>query len=323
MRSLTGILLAVLLACAPALAKQKEKARAPQPEFTKSEEILKWINEYRAHPEPERLSTAVRAMGDLGLFRDLDQGGVYIGFIAGVIGSNPHIAESLIATMFPMRPEDQVILIRAIAYSGLPNWKEVLGAFVERMPARMVLIRKYLYGDGKTLEDLPLDDGSYVIDAHWGYYFATGRPEPLRKILKALVWSNEKDSVERLTIGSMAKWTLASNSSRDPELLEMLKAEMNTQPLQVRKPLHEVIEAAETFETGRIRKDALAAIDQLKVKGPESKRNFAWWGTAGQTVLGLGCIGAAALGQVELGVPCVLGGALSSAALKYLGPSGE
>jgi hypothetical protein len=319
MRSLTGILLAVLLAFSPAHAK-KDKAKAPPPEFTKSEMILKWINEYRSHPQPERLPEAVRAMGDLGLFRDLDQAGVYIGFIGGVIGSNPDKAQSIIALMFPMRPEDQIVLIRAIAYSGLPDWKGTLSAFVERMPARQVVIRKYLYGDGKTLNDLPLDDGSHVIDAHWGYYFATGSPEPIRQILKALVWSNEKDSVERLTIGSMAKWTLATNASRDRELLDVLTAEMNTQPLAVRKPLHEVIEAAETFEVGKIRKDALAAIDQLKVKGPESKRNFAWWGTAGQTVLGLGCIGAAAMGQVQLGIPCVVGGAVSSAALKYLAP---
>jgi len=31
----------------------------------------------------------------------------------------------------------------------------------------------------------------------------------------------------------------------------------------------------------------------------------------------LGCIGAAALGQVEFGLPCVLGGALSSGLLYY------
>jgi hypothetical protein len=34
-------------------------------------------------------------------------------------------------------------------------------------------------------------------------------------------------------------------------------------------------------------------------------------------VLAAGCIVAAATGQVELGLPCVLGGGLSSAALYY------
>jgi hypothetical protein len=320
MRSLTGAFVVLALALLPAHAKPKRQP-SPGPDFTKSELILKWINDYRTHPEPDRLPDAVRAMGDLGLFRDLDQAGVYIGFIGGVLGANPAKAERLVALMFPMPPEDQVVVVRAIAYSGLPDWKDVLSAFVERMPARMVLIRKYLYGDGKTLAELPLEDGSYVLDAHWGHFFATGSEEPIRRLVGALAWSNDKNSVERLTIGSMAKWTLATNASRQKDLLDILTSEMNRQPVEVRVPLREVIEAAETFETGKIRKDAVAAIDELKARGPESKRNFAWWGTAGQTVLALGCVAAGALGQVEFGIPCVVGGAVSSAALKYLAPA--
>ncbi len=33
--------------------------------------------------------------------------------------------------------------------------------------------------------------------------------------------------------------------------------------------------------------------------------------------MALGCVAAAATGQVEVGVPCVVGGALGSAALNY------
>jgi hypothetical protein len=45
-----------------------------------------------------------------------------------------------------------------------------------------------------------------------------------------------------------------------------------------------------------------------------------WWGQAGQTALALGCIVAGAMGHVEVGIPCVVGGAVSGAALKYLTP---
>jgi hypothetical protein len=86
----------------------------------------------------------------------------------------------------------------------------------------------------------------------------------------------------------------------------------------VRPILREVADAAETADTGRIRKAAVAMIEDLRTKGPGSKREMAWWGQVGQTALSLGCIGAAVTGQVEFGVPCVVGGALSSAALKYL-----
>ena len=320
MRVVLSVLVAAALLLTPAVAQERAKRAAKaQPEVTRSEQILKWINDYRQAPTPDQLPDMVRAMGNLGLFRELDSAGVYIGFIAGVIGANPERAERLVARMFPMPPEDQVVLIRAIAYSGLPDWKGLLGLFVERMPARMVLIRKYLYGDGKTLAELEPDDG-YVIDLLWGYYFATGNPEPIRRIVATLAWSTDKNSVEKLTIGSMSKWTLATNASREKDLLDILHDEMNRQPDDVRTPLREVIEAAETFETGKIRKEAVAAVEELKARGPESSRNFAWWGQVGQTTFALGCVAAAATGQVQFGIPCVVGGAVSSAALKYLAP---
>jgi hypothetical protein len=321
LRILLALLIATALALSPALSKDKPKRPAPL-EFKKTEQVLNWMNAYRRAPEPDRLPVVVHAMIDLGIFRDLDSAGVYIGFIAGVLGANPERADRLISHMFPMSPEDQVVLIRAIAYSGLPNWKTVLERFVERMPARLVLIRKYLYGDGKTLSELPIDDnGGYVLDTLWGYFYATGSQEPVRRIVGALALTANKEKVEKLTVGSMAKWTLATNASREKDLLDMLADEMNRQPAEVRKPLREVIEAAETFETGKIRKDALASIDELKAKGPESARNYAWWGQAGQTALALGCVGAAAGGLVVLGIPCVVGGAISTAALKYFAPA--
>jgi hypothetical protein len=78
-----------------------------------------------------------------------------------------------------------------------------------------------------------------------------------------------------------------------------------------------VIEAAETVDLARLRKEALASIDELKRKGPGYKRDVSLWGQIGQGALALGCIGAAAAGQIEFGIPCVVGGAVSSAGMRY------
>ena len=77
----------------------------------------------------------------------------------------------------------------------------------------------------------------------------------------------------------------------------------------------------ETSELARIRKDAVAGIDELRAKGPEKNRNAAWWAQAGTTLIAAGCIVATATGHVEFGLPCVIGGPLSSAAAKYLIPT--
>jgi hypothetical protein len=97
----------------------------------------------------------------------------------------------------------------------------------------------------------------------------------------------------------------------------MLRREAPRQPKDVQPILNEVIEAVDTMEITHLRKEALAAIDDLKRKGPGSKRDLSTWGQVGQGAIALGCVAAAATGQVEVGVPCVVGGALSSAAMNY------
>ena len=278
--------------------------------------IQSWIAAYRADPNPDAVPLLVKAIAAKGLLQEQDRAGIYIGFVAGVLADNQATADKLVTAMFPMPPPAQVLIIKAIAYSGLPEWKDLLGRFVERMPARQILIRKYLYGNEPTLATLPLDTGPQVLDAWWGYYFATGRYEPVLQIMRALEWADDKDNVERLTVGSMAKWTLASHAANDKHLLDFCRAEVSRQPKKTAVVLKDIVAAAETFETGRIRKEAVAAINELKAKGPETKRKWAWWGEIGQMALSVGCVAAAATGQTYLGLPCIIGGAASSAALK-------
>lgn len=318
MRSTMAVALVLLFAIAPATAAPGKQKKA---DFSSTEHILRWINGYRLKPEPNKLPEAVKAMSALGVFRDLDTAGIYVGFMAGVLQANPKRAEALVTGMFPMPPEDQVSIVRAIAYSDLPEWKDLMLKFAERMPARKGLIDRFVYGKQPTLKQLDLDTGTTTtLDTLWGVYFATGSPEPVLRIVSVLGWAKDQNNVERLTVGSMAKLSLATNASRDKELLDTLKRSMNREPKESRAVLQEVIEAAETFEFARVRKDAMAAIEQLKTKGPASARNTQWWGTAGQTVLALGCVAAGAMGQLQVGIPCVIGGALSGAALKFMMP---
>ncbi len=327
--SLVIAALATLTAVAHAQVYDRTKgvrdARAPQqtraPAFTSTEAIARWINQYRQKPEPKLLPQAVKAMSAGGVFKDGDTSGLYVGFVAGVLGANPTMADKLVSEMFPLPPEDHIAVIKALAYSGLPNWKKRLQAVAERMPARASVVDKYLNDKLPDILSLQLDSGPAPLDVMWGLYFATGNYEPVLRIISVLSWSKDANKVERLTIGSMAKWTLASNAARDMDLLRLLKTSVQHEPKENAAILREVIEAADLGETGKIRKDAMTAIDTLKVKGSEKARNYAWWGQAGQTALALGCITAGALGAVVVGVPCVIGGALSTAALKAFAPT--
>lgn len=238
--------------------------------------------------------------------------------------------------------EDQWLLVRAIAYSGLPDWKALLTKYAPRMPSRAVMINKFLEGSLPILDAVPLEQGKpaffdqmkgffgssqpqhaeltfdsspELLDTLWGTYFATGNYRPVSRIIAMLPWSKERDSVQRLTVGGMAKYTLVSNATRSKDLLAMLKRASKHQPKPIEPILNEVIEAAETMEGARVRKEELAAIEELKTKGPAYRREVSLWGKVGEGALAIGCIAAAAAGQVEFGLPCVIGGATSSAAI--------
>ncbi len=291
------------------------------PVFVSAEHISQFMNTYRQKPNAWRLPAAVQAMSDFGLFSDEESAAVHIGFIAGVLGDNQTKAGKLISAMLPLRADGQAIVIKAVAFSGLPNWKGLLNDVMDKMPERKILIDRYVTGRAPLLMDMPVDQGR-TLDMLWGYYLATGNYQPVQRIISALPWSNETDDLEKLVVGSMAKWTLATNAAKDQGLLQLFYTEAKVAPAKVAKPLNEVINAVEIAETGQIKKQAVAAIEELKTKGPASKRTMAWGTEIGATALALGCVAASALGHPEVGIPCVIGGASVQAAGKVMSMDG-
>ena len=119
-----------------------------------------------------------------------------------------------------------------------------------------------------------------LLDTLWGQYFASGQYRPIWRIMTLLPWSKERDSAERLTVGSSAKYTLANNAARYPDVLAMIKDMAAYQEADVRPILKEVIHAAETTETSAIRKEQLALVDKMK-KGTGFQHDTKIWGTVG------------------------------------------
>jgi hypothetical protein len=193
---------------------------------------------------------------------------------------------------------------------------------IERDPAWYEKVRDTVrldkYFGPKSPAPIKLANTPELLDTLWGFYFAGGTYAPIARIVAYLPWSKDRDSVERLTLGSMAKYTLVNNASRDGHLLDMLKYAAAHDPAPVRPVIQEVVDAAETVDTPRVRKEALAAIEEMQRKGPASKRDMAWWGYVGEGAIAVGCVAAAAASLTALGLPCVIGGATTSYALRTL-----
>ena len=319
----------------PVQAEDEQPAVQPQGSFSSVERLMDWVSNYRKHKNPSRVPAAVHAMREFGLFGDEEKAWFCTGFIAGVLGSNPKDGPGLIPRMFPMPDKEQAVIIRAIAYSGRPDWRELLEKNADRMPLRRPLIDDFLNGSRPTLMELPLDHGgSPGIYALWGYYVATGQHAPVVRIMEALRWSkNKSDSgfsfrkifsgwgsdpsaLDKITTGGTAKWTLASYAERDRELINLYRAEYQRQPEEVSKPLKDVIEAAEIFESEKIRKDQFGAIEDAQRSQLSTEAGMSKGATAGSIAIATGCVAASALGQAYIALPCVLGGALYTGAVK-------
>jgi hypothetical protein len=316
----------------PESAQQVDPAAA----FSTPQRLVEWVYNYHAHPTPWRVPAAVRAMRELGLFTDEEKGAFCTGFIAGVLGTNQKDGPALIAKMLPMPDKDQAVLIRAIAFSGRPDWRELLTKFKNHMPLREPLIDSYLSGKAKTLMQVDLSDGPAVVYTLWGYYVATGQYEPVVRIMQALRWSKNKDdgnfslkkifsgwrndpsAVDKISTGATAKWTLASYAERNRDLLSLYRAEYERQPPEIAKPLRDVIEAAEVFESEKIRKDQFASIEAAQKLQATNEAGMSKGATAGSIAIATGCVAAGALGQVYIAVPCVIGGALYTGAMKMM-----
>lgn len=300
------------------------------------EGLLGWAYEYRSDPRPERIPEAVHAMQRLGVFNRPEGGGFFTGFIAGVLADNPQRAERLVEGMFPMPPKEQAVIVQSIAYSGLPDWRELLFSFRERMPEREPLIEGYLTGQLPTLGDLPLEEGPHIVYTLWGYYLATGDHAAVVRMFPALEWAGKRPSafslggvmtaiglsggpdLTRMTTGSTAKWTLASHAERDRDLLVLYRQHVVHEPPEIAKPLQEVIEAAQDFEAERIREAELEVLEAAELRERRRGAPLGRAAHAGSVALSAACVIAGVTGHVEIAVPCVITGALYSGAMNLL-----
>lgn len=315
-------------------------AAALEPQFSSPERLMQWTFTYRSHEEVERVPTAVRAMFDLGLLRDEEKAGFFLGFIAGTLRVNPEKADWLVTKMFPLPAKEQGIIIKAIAYSGLPGWPVMLQRFGERMPERKGLIEDFLSGREPTLLEAPWEKGPPLLYTLWGYYVATGYYEPVRRVIETLRWSQSKDdeegwswggfksaigltghepSLDEVTVGSTAKWTLVSYAEHHRDLVDFYRVELMHQPPEIAGPLQEVLEAARDFEAERVRKEEAAVMEDAKRRSLTKRTPGQKAATVGSVGISAACVVAGATGHAEIAVPCVVTGALYSGAMRLWG----
>ena len=211
------------------------------------------MDTYRDHPEPARLPAAIHVLSEARTFKDPDTTGYYVGFIAGVLGANPKTAERLIAEILAAAGQGRPVcagarhrLFRAAGVEGVAE--KILAATAGPPGDDRGLSRRQ--GNAPTLDhraefekpatwvekaqdglprhklkkpEMSFGQNPELLDTLWGQYFATSNYRSVWRIVAMLPWSKDRDSIEKLTIGSMAKVTLATNAARYPDVLALIQ----------------------------------------------------------------------------------------------------
>lgn len=216
-----------------------------------SEDLSRWFTYYYIRPEPASVPEAIVTMSRAGWLESESSLPPIFGFLAGVFRKNPEKIPTWIKRMERMKKEDFIVVILGLWYANLPDSKERVYALLEHYP---VLKREleFLYrGDPAPLEEIPLEQGPWVLDALWGEFMATGERAPVLRIIKALAWVGEEKDVYRKILGSAARWSLLSNAIQHRRVLEICRSQVASRPEPIASVLREIISKAEKEPGGR------------------------------------------------------------------------
>jgi hypothetical protein len=212
--------------------------------FNSTEQVSAWMTGYYRNPEPSRIPGAVVYMSRGGLLDNRNAVAPVFGFLSGVFWQNPERVSGWVKQMESLPDRHLGVVVLGLWYAEQPDSRERTYALLERHP-KLAEEFAFLYrGSPMKVEDIPLEQGAWVLDALWGRFMATGSPKAVRRIISVLPWVELKGDTGRLLIGGAAQWSLISNAAQHPLVMRICEEEAARQSEKVASGLHRVIEEA-------------------------------------------------------------------------------
>jgi hypothetical protein len=186
-----------------------------------------WLMNYYRSPSPDRFVEEIRILSSQGILRDKKSSNLIGVFLSQVFLANQERIPDWMKQLKDLPESDQDTLKMALWLSNNIAAKSYLSSI----------------GDEKLAENAPPDILAYeptspeVLDMWWAYFFATGKREPIEKIISAFNYSEYEGSVESYQSGNKseetkkkviyeltfqaARWSLESNMSQHQKVAEI------------------------------------------------------------------------------------------------------
>jgi len=213
-------------------------------EFKSQEKFSDWITFYYENPEPNRIPDAVEYMSKSGVLDKKNAISPIFGFLSGVFRKNPEKINSWLRDLRNLKENHFGVIILGLWYSGLPDSKSRASSLLDKHPKLKPEFGFVNQGSPITIEEIPLEQGPWVLDALWGEFMATGEEIPVQRIISALPWSDVKGDINRLMVGGSARWSLTSNAIQHKKVLEICEETVANQNSDIAIKLGEVINIA-------------------------------------------------------------------------------
>ena len=213
-------------------------------EFKSQEDFSRWLTFYYENPEPKRIPDAVKYMSQSGVLDNNNAISPIFGFLSGVFRDNPEQINPWLKELRSLKEKHLRVVVLGLWYSGLPDSKSRVSALLDKHPKLKLDFSFINQGSPMTVEQIPLEQGPWVLDALWGKFMATGESAPVERIITTLPWLDIKGDTNRLRVGGSARWSLTSNAVQHKRVLEICEEATKTQSGEVAARLGEVIENA-------------------------------------------------------------------------------
>lgn len=157
-----------------------------------------------------------------------------IGFFSQVFAANPAKVGSWFAQFRELPREHQRLMAAALWYAGNPKGQRLLSRLSSDSEYADEIAQLVARGATSVAETPVLSETS--MNLQWGAFLATGGDQHVTNILAA---------IGRGEVGDAARVSLAFNAAQHDRVLQVVRAQLDKQPNEVRSVLRAVINDAE------------------------------------------------------------------------------
>jgi hypothetical protein len=263
MKYVIGFVAGILIAAA--LSTQFGGARSPQPasSFAEANAVSKWMNSYYLNPEPNRVVDAIMTSSAQGVLKEAPRATMVAAFVAGVIETDPTLLDTLCARLKDAPLDQQRVVAMAVAFTGR---KGLLVQLKSGLPRLNGVDKLASDPNFRHVLETPVEKSALGLDMQWAYFMATGKEEPVLRIISTLPGINETEDAHRLGAAHAARWSLGSMAGLHPIVMQISRAAEANAPEPLAGILRDVIAAAETRTHNRFRDEGQEAARALKAR---------------------------------------------------------